>query len=166
MRITRQDVLRVWSADQLVILESSPALRYLPEDARRIISEIGLPSSAEPLYEYEPLSMETHAASKYWRIGTDGGTSLLVGDSDSAVTSISPTGEYPIRHVNASLECFLIFLSRVMATRREFQDMADDDIDDAIDALYRDLLVVDASAFRDPDSWWSVVFEQMKDGLL
>lgn len=166
MRITRQEVLEVWSADQLVLAsETSPALRDLPEDARRVACQIGLPSSAEPLYEYEPPSSEPQAGTRYCRIGTDGGTSLLVG-TDGVVTSVSPNGEYPIRHVNSSLECFLLFLSKVTAARRRFREMADDDIDTVIDTLYRDLLAVDAGAFADPDTWWSVVFEQMRDGLL
>jgi hypothetical protein len=42
----------------------------------------------------------------------------------------------------------------------------DADFDGRAEALAVALASIDAVAFADPDNWWSLVFEQMEQGLL
>ncbi len=105
-------------------------------------------------------------AGRYCRFGSDYGTDLCVSLDTGEVLSISVTGEYPDRFVNSTPAAFVEFMVMVSAERVLFPDLDDEEIDRRIALLAERLRVLDQKAVADPDNWWSVIMEQMRDGLL
>lgn len=134
------------------------------------LTDLGIPCEVEDFVYATVLQfMDTATlpgADRWVRFGTDGGTSLCVASPDGPVVSIPDSPALPVRHVNGDLVAYLQFLLRTVETRQGFVGRTDDETDARIDELEQHLRAVDASALEDPDSWWSVVIEQLRDGLL
>lgn len=127
----------------------------------------GLPVSAEPLFEATSLATVPCAGRRdLVRFGTDFGTSICVDPPNGEVLSVPEDAALRVRFVNSDVESFATFLLETCKTRPKFPDLGDDEIDAAIEVLEARLFTIDPPAFADPDTWWSVIFEQLRDGLL
>ena len=158
-----------WADSELV--RSSPSQVEgiaLDETARRILVDVGLPQSVEPLFELRaPVRVVMSDGRTACRFGSDFGTDLVVVSPNGKIVSVSPDGSYPERFVNSNLDRFRDFLDKVTVARRRISLMMDErEIDSVLDDLEASLVAADATALVDPDNWWSVVVEQMRDGLL
>ena len=136
--------------------------------AAYVLGELGLPIAAEP--QFAPVPAEPMTASdlsgRLVRFGTDAGSSLCLVPPDGAVISVPATSDLQQRYVNADLGSFASFLLEVCRIRRQFPALDDAQIDTALDDLEERLRSMDETAFADPEHWWSVIFEQLRDGLL
>jgi hypothetical protein len=98
-------------------------------------------------------------------LGSDDGTQLiLVSD---AVNSVDPKGRLPRRFVNSSIAAF----ASCIEAHREYCDAVTDASSDVEELRVAERLAValakiDSAALADPEHWWSVVVEQVRDGLL
>ena len=72
----------------------------------------------------------------------------------------------PIQHVNADLPRLARFLLETCRSRQAFPELGDEQIDELIGEVERRLLALDPGAFSDPDNWWTLIYEQLRDGLL
>jgi hypothetical protein len=121
-----------------------------------------LPTSYEPLLLtfHEPRLID-HAIV----VGSDDGTRfVLVSD---AVFSVDPNGRLPRRFVNSSIAAF----ASCIEAHREYCDAVTDACSEAEELRVAERLAVvlakiDSAALADPENWWSVVVEQVRDGLL
>ena len=157
----------VWGSLARVSPETLNQLGIGPR-AAYVLGEVGLPVAVDPLFVFTPAeSMPSdRQPGRLIRFGTDGGSSLCLTPPDDAVVSLPAAPELPVRYVNADLESFAGFLLEVCRARRQFADLDDAQIDAMIDDLQRQLQRADETAFADPEHWWSVIFEQLRDGLL
>ena len=166
--ISNDDLAQLWGEANVVRSNVDAQAMPLPADAITILSEVGLPRHADPLFEVGDLAMiripGRHGL--YCRFGSDLGTDLCVSAKTGEVGSFSSTGKYPARFVNTSLALFAEFLVLVSAERNRFPGLDDDQIDHLIAALEERLRQLDEHAFADSDNWWAVIFEQLRDGLL
>lgn len=99
-----------------------------------------------------------------YSIGHDGKTHLVIAAGE--VWSLDPAGVLPRRLVNRSVEQFVDSLTgfrEAWAVRADLDEVASDR---QIAQLRERLRDIDADAIDDPASWWSVILEQMADGLL
>ena len=121
-----------------------------------------LPTSYEPLLLtfHEPRLIDGAIV-----LGSDDSTQLiLVSD---AVFSVDPKGRLPRRFVNSSIAAF----ASCIEAHREYCDAVPDASSEAEELRVAELLAValakiDSAALADPEHWWSVVVEQVRDGLL
>ena len=90
----------------------------------------------------------------------------FVAADDGAVWSIHPAGILRTRFVNSSLDQFAVFLSVVTALWSALTGVDDDEAVRQVDTLVAELQLVDSAAFTDAESYWSVVVEQLRDGLV
>lgn len=166
--VVHEDLVRLWGEGNVVRYDPSRVDVALPANAADALENVGLPKAVDPLFEVRDLSiLESRDQGRlYCRFGTDHGTDLCVALDDGAVMSLSVAGDYPDRFVNTSLPAFIEFLLLVSDARRRFLDLGDDEIDLLIADLETRLRRLDDRALADPDDWWSVIIEQMKDGLL
>ncbi len=167
--LTHEDVVAVWGEDNVVRVPRPDAEGLgLPAGAQRVLAEIGLPRKADQLFARDrpELIPAGDGVRQYCKIGSDYGTDICVAADSGAVLSLSHSAEYPDRFVNSGLECFVEFLCRVVTERRRFPALGDSEIDALIEHLEAGLRARDAEAFAGLDHWWSVIFEQMRDGLL
>jgi hypothetical protein len=134
----------------------------IPSSARNVLADAGVPEETE---FFAAAEIPQAVSGGYTQIGTDYGTNICV-DSAGQVHSIDASGEYPDRFVNSDLEAFLRFLALVLAEREASEGLSDEELDERVEVLADVLAGIDKEAFEDPESWWSVIFEQMRDGLL
>lgn len=167
--VAHEDLARLWGEGNVERVDVNALDRVtLPADAASVLVNVGLPRRVDPLFEAkEPTMIEAPSrAGRYCQFGSDFGTELCVSTDTGDVVSVSLTGEYPDRFVNTTLALFVEFLVMVSAERARFLDLGDDQIDQVIVGLEKRLHQLDARALADPDNWWAVIVEQMRDGLL
>jgi hypothetical protein len=165
---SHDDLVRLWGEANVVRPNVDTQVISLPADAITVLRDVGLPRHADPLFEVRDLAMIRIPGrhGPYCRFGSDEGSDLCVSAETGEVGSFSPAGEYPARFVNTSLPLFVEFLVSVSAERSRFPGLDDDEIDHLVAALDERLQQLDEPAFADPDNWWSVIFEQLRDGQL
>jgi hypothetical protein len=134
----------------------------IPSSAKDLLTDVGLPVENEFFMAADDLQVTPDGQV---RIGTDYGTDVLL-DAEGRVRSVSTAGEYPERFINSNLAAFLQSIALVTAKREEYEGEPDDVLDEQVEVLATTLLEIDENVFDDPENWWSVIFEQMRDGLL
>lgn len=134
----------------------------IPSSAKDVLTDVGLPRETEFFTAADALQVTPDGQV---RIGTDYGTDILL-DADGRVRSVSESGEYPERFVNSDLPAFVRSLAIVIEKREEYAGESNDVLDEQVEVLAATLLDIDENVFADPENWWSVIFEQMRDGLL
>lgn len=167
--VSHDDLVRLWGETNIVHPRAKPRdTLTLPPDATQVLAEVGLPRRADPLFEVTGLRMVDvpGRGGRYCQFGSDFGTALCISANNGEIVSLSLTGEYPDRFVNSTLALFVEFLVLVSTERARFLDLGDEDIDQLIAELNNRLLGLDERALGNPDNWWAVVVEQMRDGLL
>lgn len=169
MPVTYADLVAVWGESSVVRLPAiSQEFAQLPDGAQRVLTEVGLPKEAD--FQFTRSDPEWVAAAdgmhKYCKIGSDYGTDICIVVDSGIVFSLSPSGRYSTRFVNSGLEYFVEFLCRVTAVRRSYLGLDDKEVDVLVEGLETELRARDPRAFSTRKRWWSVIFEQMKAGLL
>ena len=99
--------------------------------------------------------------------GTDSVCELQVDAISGTVRAFDPGGKLPTRFVNSTakqLGAFIVAYGRYCADARAARDEADTDT--IVEGLRRTLVALDPAATADPENWWSLVLEQVNDGLL
>jgi SUKH-4 immunity protein len=162
-RVPIEEVVRLFGEDNIVRFPAdSVAPLPVPSSARDILINIGVPGETD---FFAAAEAPQAGPAGFTQIGTDYGTDICV-DSAGRVHSISASGEYPNRFVNSHLEAFLRFLALALAERAASEGLPDDELDERVEVLADVLAGIDEAAFEDPENWWAVIFEQMRDGLL
>jgi hypothetical protein len=140
----------------------------LPDGAKRVLTEVGLPREADLQFTRSDPEwvMAADGVHKYCKIGSDYGTEICIVTDSGVVFSLSSSGRHQARFVNSGLEHFVEFLCRVTVARRRLLGLADEEADAQVEGLEAELRARDPRAFSTPNRWWSVIFEQMKAGLL
>jgi hypothetical protein len=92
---------------------------------------------------------------------------LYLEDTDTGhIFEVDPRGERPRHFVNSSLEQFRTFAGHLLEHWDATAAMDDDDAIAAVPDLEATLRAVDPQALADTGTFWSLVLEQMADGLL
>jgi hypothetical protein len=97
-------------------------------------------------------------------VGHDGETHLVIADGE--VWSFDPAGVLPRRLVNRSVNQFGDSLSGFREAWAGRADLDDAASDRQVAHLRERLRDIDPDAIEDPESWWSVILEQMSHDLL
>ncbi len=97
--------------------------------------------------------------------GYDDVTPLCISEGHGHIVHLSPTRAIE-RHVNGSIELFADFLVIYEKCRREVVGLDDRSVDELIDRVEAQMGSADPSAVEEPEFYWSVILEQMRDGLL
>ncbi|OEJ24711.1 hypothetical protein AR457_09520 [Streptomyces agglomeratus] len=114
----------------------------------------------------------TGALAHLTRIGFDGVAVLAVqcrpGPSEptglGALWAVDPVTA-STRYVNISLAAYARSLAQLAITREQMRGLDPAAAGVAVAELQEQLVSIDASALTDPDTWWSLIVEQMWHGL-
>jgi SUKH-4 immunity protein len=134
----------------------------IPEAAQDVLATVGLPMDDE---FFAAVDVPEVMPDGTVRIGTDDGADICV-DAQGRVRSISAAGEHPERFVNSDLAAFVQSLELVTRRRAEYAGQSEDVLDEQMEDMAVALVDIDEVVFDDPENWWSVIFEQMRNGLL
>ena len=99
--------------------------------------------------------------------GDDYGTKICLSLIDGCVYSVDPDNKLPTRFVNSSIESLSKFLHQYSEYLKEIDET--DKEEDQIQLLSKwqeRCLAIDDAALSADDTWWRVVLEQSKNGLL
>ena len=160
----------VWGESTVVRLPVDGAeYAELPAEARRVLAQVGLPEEVE--YFFTQTGPEWVAGAggvrKYLKIGTDYGYDIGVVADSGEVLSLSSAGHYPSRF--RQLRPGVLRRIPLSSGRRRsgwFHALDFEEARPQIISLEAELRTRDSRAFSDQETWWSVIFEQMKVGLL
>ncbi len=182
--VSEKDTQTLWTAAELQ-KASKTAIEGLliPTDQKEYLQRIGLPN-----YEHLLLTFELHNriptmtdiggernAPKEWKrlkvIGSeDGQPSICLDESQSgAVLSVDSKQKLMTRYVNSGVRELGLFLTvhkRDYLDNPKIPNLSEEEAQPIIDAIEKEFRSVDKSALTDPDNWWSVILEQMRDGML
>ena len=101
-------------------------------------------------------------------IGTDyyNNAMAFVAADDGVVRYNHLEGLLPSRFVNSSLDQFAAFMTVIPVRRRALIDLDDDEAVRQLDNLVAELQLVDGAALSQAETYWSVVVDQLRVGLL
>jgi hypothetical protein len=91
---------------------------------------------------------------------------LFCMDADGCLWLVDPDGQLPTRFVDSSMQQFGAILSAFQRVWANRQDAGEDEAAEATAELTAAIAGLDPHALNDPDSYWPVLLEQMRDGLL
>jgi hypothetical protein len=166
------DIMEWAGRDGIIKPKPEVVSKWAITDAEKdILLRVGLPRELTPFFEasvqrqVEPVvSSKSHG--ELYKVGWDLGNDIAVGSDSTGVWAIDPDGE-PDLFINSTLTHLVIFLHAAGKARcdNSWENWADDG--PAIANLRERLTEVDAPALPpDLNTWWSLVFEQMEEGLV
>jgi hypothetical protein len=126
------------------------------------------PPAAMPPF-FWPLTEGEQPPGRPWSgveiLGHDGGTFLVVS-ADGSVVSIEPGADGAERFVNSSRHQFTDSLAILRDAWRVRAELSESDADEQASRLRAEVSALDAAAVEHADHWWSLIFEQLEQGLL
>lgn len=152
----------------------------IPEKSKEFLVKVGVPKENILLCEFDLSSfpfLKKHAENKgitveedlpYKVIGNDGYMQICLSEQSKMgeVIAYDLNGELPIRYINCNIETFIAFLALYVKDYCKYNDQKDDVLDEYAEKLEAKMKVVDPKAFSNPDNWWFLVTQQMKEGML
>ena len=168
MMVLHEDLVAVWGEDNVARVPSADLAGLgLSREARHVLAKVGLPETEGVFFTRARPELKTGAdnVGRYCRIGCSSMREIGVVIDSGIVLSIRPSGGRE-GFINSDLERFVEFLCRVTSARRSFAGLGGDEIDAIIEDLEAELRARDPDAFGDAGNWWSLVFEQLKYGML
>src|SRR5690348_10544293 len=153
----------------------------LPESSKRFLVNVGLPRKGPLLLEFDFEQDCLQSLSEYVgsrallgtrgttlrRIGTDYGTQLCLDEAqEGCLVSIDTHGNLPERLVNSSVEQFAACLVVYLKVARAWTDRINIDAQQLAAQAKVEISAIDANAIASEENWWSLIYEQVRAGLL
>jgi hypothetical protein len=117
---------------------------------------------------YEPLLLSFHDPSIVdgaTVIGNDYGTQFRL--VDSAIISVDPAAEVPARFVNSSVDQLSACIAAHIDYGRAIDAANDDEAEfSAVESFATTIQRIDPECLSNPENWWAVIVEQMRNGQL
>lgn len=97
-----------------------------------------------------------------WILAVDGPIPICV-EHGGRIVAAEPAGK---RHVNANVRAFGAFLVLYQEYRMRVRGLDESGSQELINDTKVKMRGADPTAMQDPDAYWSVIVEQMRDGML
>lgn len=137
----------------------------LPEKEKKMLCEDGLPEvPLHFLHFYTQSDSLIIVNDDCISIGSDNGTEICI-DPNNEIVSVDAYGVYPKRFVNSSLESLFECVAIYLIYNDRLMSAEDDEISILIGEIRQKFNRVDERALDDEENWWSVILEQVEDGL-
>ena len=101
-----------------------------------------------------------------YRIGSDEGTQICLERGSGTVVSIDPEGKHRPRFINSNIELMIEFLNLYAEYASGAQSLAEERALRLVATTKMKMREIDEAAFKDENTWWAVVCEQMEHGIL
>jgi len=154
----------------------------IPESSKTFLTTIGLPREAVLLCRFELELNKLPTLREYAeqrgrsissgemlrRIGTDGRLQICISEENSSgnVIAVDLDEKHITKMVNTSVELLGGFLALYVEYCKSFHGSSDNEMDEGARKMESFMRDHDSTALNSPDSWWSLITEQMKNGLL
>ena len=137
----------------------------LPEKEKRMLCEDGVPDVPLHFLHFNTQGDELVIVNgNCISIGRDNGTEICI-DPNNEIVSVDAYGVYPKRFVNSSLESLFECVAIYLIYNDRLMSAEDGEISILIGEIRQKFSCVDQGALDDEENWWSVILEQVEDGL-
>ncbi|MBN2911011.1 SUKH-4 family immunity protein [Polycladomyces sp. WAk] len=179
MNDLHKEISGYWDKDDLVTISRELLDPFdLAYDTKIVLSSIGLPMNVEEVKEHPFYINFYHEPEMGLYCGDD---YIIIGDNESSKIGIhkktgnihlieeTPAACVQIRFINSDIAKFLMFLKVYLSYRPQLVDaMGEDDekkLFAIVDHIKQRMNQMDSKALLDAESYWSVILEQVEDGL-
>jgi hypothetical protein len=169
--MTRDEMKRFWGSGNLIrwprqVLEST----HLPEDAKSFLAEVGLPLNVDWTMRFNLDTRQVFRTGKnhtHCIIGFDDTVPICLREDRGGIVVWAEEGG-PERFANSSVMALGEFLVLYQTYRTADLGPAEseDDLTALIDHTEEIMRSKDPRSLAGPENVWSVIVEQMRDGLL
>jgi hypothetical protein len=162
---THADIIRFWEGNLRVWDTASVASLRIPQESKDFLTKVGLPGESDWTLTFAPAPKPHPVQEALIILGYDEDVPICVDqEGNSRVVCVESRARS--RFVNTSVEKFGHFLMEYEKYRRSVRDMSDDEALALIDRVAASMNQSDPEAVGDPEHYWAVILEQMRDGNL
>ena len=139
----------------------------IPNSAKLFLVEVGLPSGVDWTLRFDNATfdlLEKHSG--FRQFGYDDATPICFRETDGAIVAVEIFPMDKVIYLNASVEAFGAFLVLYQRYRTGARQFSEEDILRTIDATENEMHTEDPTALVSPNNYWSLILEQMRQGLL
>ena len=152
--------LHRWSSDSLSAVE-------IPESSKNFLHHIGLPKQGDWTLRFGtpqdlPL-LRSHPGMRV--IGYDDLVPICL-DENCNGRVIAADSDLDVRFVNSSVERFGMCLAVYQAYRVAVRHLDEEEAENVVEETVREIEDIDAAATSNEEHWWSIIIEQMRQGML
>jgi hypothetical protein len=109
--------------------------------------------------------MWTHEKKGFLVLAEERGQKLCLKVETGEISIIDSRGELPTRFVNSNIISLVKFLQAFVEGKKRFQELDYGDASVIAKSLRHEFKLVDPEALANDENWWSVVLEQVEQGL-
>jgi hypothetical protein len=165
----RQEIIDFWGKDNLKRWpEASLRDVAIPDSSKSFLTEVGLPFREDWTFLFDPETdylPQLPNKPSYRQIGLDYVVPMCLDEGKlGRVVWVEEVGRME-RYINSSVERFGECLTIYQQCRRR-GPVPENEIQEVVDEMEHQMRTADPSAFDDPDDFWPVIIEQMRDRLL
>jgi len=177
-----QQAEEVFGRDGLIRASNECVASLLvPEKSKDFLTSVGLPKENILLCDFKLtqenfLRIKEYAQKKgitvenlpYKVIGNDGYMQICLSEKNKKgeVLAYDLKGELPTRYINCNIETFIGFLALYAKACDQYGSLSDQEMLEGAQEFEKQLQLLDPTAFKSDQTWWSIITQQMKSGML
>ncbi len=166
-----EEIIKFWGRDNLKRWpEASLRDVAIPASSKSFLAEVGLPFRVDWTLRFDPEANQLPRLpnkSHYRRIGFDDVVPICLDEQHGGrIVAVEREVGGTERYINSSVECFGECLVYYQQYRTSVRGVTEDEVAKLITTTEERMRKADPTAFGDSNNWWSVILEQMNQGLL
>lgn len=181
METLNKEIMNFWDEDDLVTINHEFLDPFdLSQETKMVLSSIGLPMNVEEIkgtpfyihfYNKPKLELNLYQGEDYIILGDNEGSEIGIHSKTEELYFFSADpASIQRRFINSDIAKWLMFLKIYLSYRPQLVNAmeVEDDEDKVlaiVDHMKRKFNQVDSKALLDEESYWSVILEQIEDGL-
>ncbi len=114
----------------------------------------------------DQLKIQNIGGNDFVIIGYDSGIAIAINCKTDGVYCVDLEGEYMTTFVNSNLKKLTVCLLLYKEYSPQITESNDVSIVGILNELKGKFEIIDEKVFDNPNNWWSVIFEQVEQGLL
>jgi hypothetical protein len=168
---TDDEIKAFWGNELLTIPQSIVVNYPIPLESKSFLANVGVPTREGLLFPFfkRPGEFRMWAdkdGEDYLVLAQERGQNLGLSAKSGNISVIDSRDELPMRFVNSDLASLVGFLQLLAETQKRLRGATEDEGRALIEQLRKEFMSNDAKALAGDENWWSVVLEQMEQGLL
>lgn len=146
-------------------MKEEKIIRNISDKTYSCIKNFEIPKMELDFFNYEIIDFEKIINEKYLVIGNDYGTKICVDITTDNIVSVDFENNRFI-FVNLNLEKFIKFIDIMNYNMSFIIEATDESIKNILLNIRSGFNEIDKSALESDTNWWSLILEQIEDGLL
>lgn len=167
----KENVMEFWNDTLIQFNMKQLSNNSLSKKTEDFLNLVGLPVKCDFLNDlslnfYDGFERITINDSDYIVIGDDYGTKLCIEGESDKIVSVNIEENMNIRFINSNLEFFLEFLQIFFTKKPELIGVDDLKAVEIVNSIKDSFNKIDPVALNNEDNWWTLILEQIEQGLL